>query len=330
MSELLVSIIIPIYNVELYLRECIDSVCIQTYEFLEIILIDDGSTDSSGKICNEYEKKDSRIRVIHKENEGQSVARNVGLDVCKGEYIFFLDSDDFIEVNTIDVLLKNCESNNAEVAISGSKTFVDDSSYETNNRYTTDVIGMTEAIRRMLLYQGYDHAPWAKLYKRKIWENFRFPVGIIYEDYAILYQVMAQCKKVVVVSAPFYHYRIRVGSTMNRSISEKELYIIDIAKDVTCFIKDNIPSLEGEVEYLQLRTYLKTLKRIMDIRFKEFPNYQKEIISFVKAKRYLMKKKWFRKLDKIKVYSLLLGKLPFYVIYSFGEYINRKKIEDRG
>lgn len=116
MEEKLISIIVPVYNVEKYLKECIDSVISQTYKNLEIILVDDGSTDKSGEICDEYSKKDSRIKVIHKENGGLSDARNVALDIAKGEYIGFVDSDDYVEKDMFETLYKLAEEHNTEIS----------------------------------------------------------------------------------------------------------------------------------------------------------------------------------------------------------------------
>ena len=184
--ERLVSIIIPVYNVQNELKSCVDSVISQTYKNIEIIIIDDGSTDESAKICDNYEKKDNRIKVIHKLNGGLSDARNWGLECARGEYVYFLDSDDLIKVDTIELLVCYCEKYDAEIGISWFCSFYSDS--QLNNLLIScgnkdiEIMSKKEAIKKMILPGNYDHSGCGKLYKRSLWKDVAFPKGKLYED----------------------------------------------------------------------------------------------------------------------------------------------------
>jgi glycosyltransferase involved in cell wall biosynthesis len=224
MPKSLISIIIPIYKVEPYLRQCIDSIIHQTYTNLEIILVDDGSPDSCPKICDEYAKKDNRIIVVHKKNGGLSDARNAGLDICSGAYIYFLDGDDFIENNTISVLCQYLEmKKNFGIAIGYFTTFCDG----VNTPYKKDwlfsqprLIGSTEFAERMLMEKS-NFASTAKLYKRELFENLRFQKDKKNEDtlfIADLAQIIER-KKFDSIDVPIYSYYYRIHA---QSISHDE------------------------------------------------------------------------------------------------------------
>ncbi len=188
--EPLISVIIPIYNVEKYLKKCIDSVISQTYKNLEIILVDDGSPDNCGIICDEYAQKDDRIIVIHKKDGGLSDARNAGIEICKGEYISFIDSDDFVSPYFIEMLYRGVHDYNCEIAtVEHGVRFMDVEDEAVvftteKSQCSYEEIKPREAIRLMMYQRLPNGAPW-RLYKREIWNELRFPVGWLYEDAAI-------------------------------------------------------------------------------------------------------------------------------------------------
>lgn len=317
--EELVSVIIPVYNVEAYLRECVDSIVNQTYKNLEIILVDDGSTDNSGKMCDEYAKKDNRIKVFHKTNGGQSDARNFGIEVATGDYLYFLDSDDAVPKCAIKKLVDCCKRESADVSFSGIKRFARNLPNMQQYDASSLTLNEIETIRKMLLNDGCGHEPVAKLYKKTIWENERFPKGQIYEDYATLYKVISKCEKIVHLKESLYWYRIRTGSTMHSKLTSKNMQLLDIADEVTKYLKENVPDVENEAKYLQMVTYLKLMKGILDNGFSAFPEEQARIKNYVASCRPLLKMKFARKKDIIKAKSLLFSKHLFYVIYSIGE-----------
>lgn len=212
MQKPLISVIIPVYNVEAYLERCVESVRRQTYRNLEILLIDDGSTDGSGDLCDGFPLKDERIRVIHQTNGGLSSARNTGLKHCQGEFIAFLDSDDFICENHLELLFSSLEEEQADIAIGILKVTENDTipSIATyNKKLVWDGLIATE----YLLYQRcFSTSACAKIYRRSLWNGIVFPEGKLFEDTVTLPYVFAKAEKVVWVDAEIYGYYKRPGS----------------------------------------------------------------------------------------------------------------------
>lgn len=314
----MVSVIIPVYNVEKYIKECVDSVIIQSYKNLEIILIDDGSKDESGNICDELAIKDSRIVVFHKENGGLSSARNKGIDIAHGKYIFFLDSDDVIEKNAINSMVKIIEDQKSDVVIAPCQRFI-------NNIFTLDnilkyeTVTRKEAIQRMLTFRCPGHEACGKLYKKELWTEIRFPVGKLYEDYLTTYRILVKCRAISFCNIPFYFYRVRKGSIMNTKIGDKEMSILDISQEVTDFISGAYPELSKNAEYFQLVVYLKTMHRILLENSKLYENQQRKIIQYSRKHWQYMFFRWVRKKDKIKLITLLINKRLFVFVYNLGE-----------
>ena len=205
----MISIIVPVYNVEPYLRKCLDSILAQTYRDLEILVVDDGSTDGSGAICDEYTGQDERIKVFHTENRGLSCARNLGLDEAQGEWIGFVDSDDWIEPGMYQTLLQKAEETGAEIVECGIYREFSNRTLE-RKRKGLSVSGK-EAVD--LLLQGIikDYA-WDKLWSRRCFEDIRFPEGRVHEDTAVAYKLLLDAERVSILSIPLYHYRERKGS----------------------------------------------------------------------------------------------------------------------
>lgn len=238
MKDPLVSIIVPVYNVEQYVRKCIDSLLRQTYKNFEIILVDDGSTDSSGAICDKYSKHE-RISVIHKKNGGLSDARNAGLDICKGEIIVFFDSDDyaspiFVEVMTAPIIAEQCEM----TALVGSTPFFDESQVELDadlNKCPIKIVDSRTALELMLYQSMATGAPF-KVCKKTAYETIRFPVGYLYEDVATTYKLFFEIEKVGIISGRLYAYRERSTSITHQAFSHKKKIALEIHEQL---IKDN-------------------------------------------------------------------------------------------
>lgn len=325
----LVSVIVPVYNVYLYLRDCVQSVQAQSYPNWELLLIDDGSIDGSGALCDELGAEDSRIRVFHKKNGGQSDARNYGLQQVQGKYFYLLDSDDLIRPSTFQQLVEHCEVDGADAALAPLEMFSTEQpeGRKENPHQNPELLTREETMRRMLLHQGIGHGAGGVFFRRKVWGDLQFPVGIVYEDYAVMYRAIARCTKVEVFPEPMYDYRIHTGSTMKSGIAEKNLVILDVGEDVTRFIAENVPSLSEEATYLQLVTYLKTLKGILDGGFQCYPEEQERICCFVREHRELVRRPWAKRADRIKVETLLVSKRLFYVVYALGELKNKHTVE---
>ncbi|WP_295071849.1 glycosyltransferase [uncultured Fibrobacter sp.] len=215
MNHPLVSIIIPIYKVEQYLRRCLDSIVNQTYTNLEIILVDDGSPDGCPQICDEFAAKDNRIVVIHKENGGLSDARNAGLNICKGVYISFVDSDDWINPQYIDVLIDIATKEKADIAISEYIKTTE------NNRKKQNIIfkknfSSKDALLRLFSKNNIAFTvSWGKLYKRELFSSLRFPIGKYHEDEFTTYILFYNSKKIVYTSEILYYYYQRAGSIVS-------------------------------------------------------------------------------------------------------------------
>lgn len=221
----LISIIVPVYNVEAYLAKCVDSILAQTYTNLEIILVNDGSSDGCGRICDEYAKQDKRIKVIHKQNGGLSDARNVAIDVATGEFITFIDSDDYVTDDYIMTLYSLIEKYECKVSIALYNTFVEGSKPKVVNRvYREDCQTNIKAIEEMFYQEKYDTASWAKLYHSSLFATgIRYPKGIVYEDLATTYLLIFQSDMVAFCNRRIYNYLLRRDSIEGSSFSSKKM-----------------------------------------------------------------------------------------------------------
>ena len=210
-----VTIIVPFYNVEKYLRKCLDSLINQTYKNLEIIVVDDGSTDNSVKICDEFANRDNRITVIRQKNGGISIARNAGLDKMTGSYVTFVDSDDYLEINAVEKFLKISITEGADIVCSETIIIFKDrivhNSNKENEKYSTELIK-----EKILLDKLGNHAA-TKFYKAELWKNIRFPEKLVYEDFYIMPSVCVNAKKIVYKCEPLYYYN-RINPTSLSSL----------------------------------------------------------------------------------------------------------------
>lgn len=215
-SNELISIIVPIYNVERYFRRCIDSIINQTYKNLEIILVDDGSPDACPKLCDEYSKIDKRIKVIHKKNGGLSDARNVGIDICKGNYITFVDSDDWIEKDMIEQLYSLINKFSADISICNFLRTSDEKMKIFNKNEKIKCYNKYEAIRELLKGHKIQDYAWNKMYKKEVFYNIRYPKGRNMEDKGTTYKTFLLSTRIVTTSNCYYYYFDRSDSIINR------------------------------------------------------------------------------------------------------------------
>ena len=217
-----ISIIVPVYNVEKYLHQCVDSIISQTYTNTEIILVDDGSPDNCGKICDEYAQKDNRIKVIHKPNGGLSEARNFGIEVATGDWLMFIDSDDYIENNMIEKLYNIAVQEDAQIALCGVVSF------DETHEWVSDFLRVEPGIFRGIdiLKQDCISTPFIipcnKIFKKTIFDDIRFYVGRIHEDEMIAPYFLDKCKKLVAIKDLMYHYR-QLPSSISHTIDAKRL-----------------------------------------------------------------------------------------------------------
>lgn len=245
LKEPLISVIVPIYNVEKYLKKCLDSIVSQTYNNLQIILVNDGSTDNSAVVCARYSKKDSRIELIEQENAGLSAARNAGIEKAKGEYLVFIDSDDVVDSDYIEYLYNLIVESGADMSICGIRESYD-SGKERNlsSGYKNEIIERSDCLKRMLLEQGYNCSAYAKLYKRELWGDIVYPYAKHYEDLGTTYRYILHAHKVAFGSEAKYEYFIRKGSISHSEFSMKKMDIVELTDQMCGDIEATIKSEE--------------------------------------------------------------------------------------
>lgn len=229
-----ISVIVPVYNVEKYVRKCVSSILEQTYNDLEIILVDDGSTDNSGKICDEMSNIDGRITVIHKNNGGLSDARNVGIDIMSGKYVTFVDSDDWLEKEYIEYLVYLIKKYNANISVCEFYNITD--SGKIINKYIGDgseiKLNAMEAVEQLARAELFSTSAWGKMYDVTVFEKIRYPIGKLYEDIPVTYDIFLDNSIVAFGARPLYNYFYRENAISNVIFNEKRmdaLYHIEAA-----------------------------------------------------------------------------------------------------
>ena len=222
----MISVIVPVYKVEKYLDECVESIINQTYTDIEVILVDDGSPDNCPQMCDAWEKKNKRIKVIHQKNGGISAARNAALDIACGEYIYFVDSDDFIEATALEYLHKLIVEYNVPMVIGGYRIISADGEYD--QKVLPDGNIEVTVLDEYKLWELTAHnmagvVVWSKLYKAELWKDCRFPIGKIHEDNGVMLEILPKCHRVVYSNKPIYNYRINLQGIMHTKFSIKNL-----------------------------------------------------------------------------------------------------------
>ena len=248
----LITVIVPVYNVEKYIRRCIDSILSQTYEKLEILLVDDGSTDSSGFICEELKAKDQRIKVVHKANGGLSDARNAGLDVATGKYISFVDSDDYIDSTMIQTLYSLIQDNGSEISICGLCDCYESREYPHNSEIFSKTLSNVEALKLSFLGTYYGLSVCTQLMSRDVIGEQRFKKGKTYEDVFFTPTLFLKAKKISFTTANLYYYWRRPLSITSLKYSFKACDVIEASVYNKGIISRNCPEL---LEYAEFRVF---------------------------------------------------------------------------
>lgn len=241
----LISIIVPVYNVEEYIEKCVNSIINQTYKNIEIILVDDGSKDNSGKICDELKQKDSRIKVIHKENGGLSDARNAGLKIANGDYIGFVDSDDYIKEDMFEILYKLNKEHNADISIVSFYEIYKGKVIGVRDSKKLEELNKIQAIKELLIDTKIQSYAWNKLFKKQLFENIEFPKSKNFEDIATTLLLFEKANKVALLEEPKYYYVRRDNSIIG--VRNYKTY-----KDYLEVIYDKYLYLNGKYKELDL------------------------------------------------------------------------------
>jgi len=297
MNNMLVSVIVPVYNVERYLDRCINSIINQIYSNIEIILINDGSTDGSLEKCKEYERKDSRIKVISKKNTGVSDSRNHGINAATGELFLFIDSDDWVTSDHIKHLVNLAGRYEADVTISSYiKVWEgkEDTTCVNSKNIEPVIMNNEEAIVSLLYQRLFITSPWGKLFKRELFKNINFPFGRIYEDMGTIYKLLYNAKKVVYADYKSYFYFQRNGSIINSPFSIERLEYLEFTKECMQFTKEKLPSAYSAAisrhfsacfQLLRALPWDKTYKDVRSELYLEIVKYRKAVLGNKEARR---------------------------------------------
>lgn len=315
----IISVVVPAYNVEKYLKKCIKSLLNQTFQDFEILLIDDGSKDSTPVLCDKLALTDSRIKVYHKKNGGLSDARNYGLDRIRGKYVTFIDSDDFVSKFYLEELYKLITNKNVQISMLAFQILRENEKPTYNENISRTILTSEKAIKKMFLRQGASHSSCGKLFISELWKDIRFPVGQNYEDYATTYHVFSNAKYIGYSDAKLYYYIQHENSIMHQKCSEKTLSVLDISDNVTDFIKKTLPNARIEAMDLQASTYMDNMWAILKCKKedeKKLASYKIRIKNKIKsiAPELLFSKRVPLK-DKVKIILLLINEKLFLVFW---------------
>ena len=308
----IISIIVPVYNVESYLERCINSILNQTFKNFELILVDDGSTDGCKDICNEYKTKDKRIKVIHKENGGLSSARNAGLDIARGKYIGFVDSDDFINKDMYKTLFNTIQDNNSDMVICDYyKVNEDDINKFRNLKCNCENIKIKnlnnlESIDNLFLTGEKFIFAWNKLYKRDLFSDLRYEQGRIYEDEYLAHRILYKCKKVSVIEVKMYYYVQRKGSLINSPFTVRRFDKVYAIKDRVDFLREKkLTNLEDKAE----KTFIDYFVWNYFVAYQRLENIESEL----KILKKMFNRVFFKSLDN--KFISLKEKLTLVILY---------------
>ena len=280
----LISIIVPVYNVEKYLNRCIDSLISQTYQNIEIILVDDGSTDSSSEIVDGYLKKDNRIKVFHKDNGGLSDARNKGIEISKGKYLSFVDSDDYVTNTYIETLYNTIIEYEADISICSYKVNYETGQILKKGKNKKGVYSTEKALKNMLYHRDFDVSAWAKLYKKELFNGIIFPKGRLFEDAATTYKLMMKSKRISYNLKEEYYYIIRDKSITTNSFNLQKMDLIVSTKEMFDEVSLNYPRLKKAAKRRLVYAYLSTLSQLVQSndQSSKYEKQEQSIYNYIK------------------------------------------------
>lgn len=279
----LVTVIVPVYKVEKYLGKCVDSILNQTYSNLEIILVDDGSPDNCGALCDNYAIKDKRVIVIHQENKGLSEARNAAIDIASGEYITFVDSDDWIDLNFIEYLSNLLIKEKAQIAVTSLiNVFEDGTTQKNTNESSLIKLNKIEALS-CYLFNGYlTPCACGKLYKKDLWDNIRFPAGKLFEDQFTIYKVLEKAETVIFYPNDFYFYLKREGSIGHTLFSKKSYDLYEAINIQHDYLVKKYPLLKKDLDVAKI------IWELVFINMAITSNKTKDILSIIHSLKHFI------------------------------------------
>lgn len=319
--EPLLSVIVPVYKVEDYLPRCVDSILGQTYQNLEIILVDDGSPDRSGQLCDEYAAKDSRVKVLHKANGGLSSARNAGLDWVRGEYISFVDSDDWIEPEAYEKMMGLMEKYGVKLVCAGRYN-VDGATGEKKVGLCPakeEKITSEELVGRIFRWDQCDSSACDKLYHRSLLASFRYPEGKVCEDVPVTYQIILQEEFAAMCPIPVYNYFQRPGSITHGAVSERTFDFSQHTAVIYDDIREHHPAIKPQARYLRVKSLshiLLVLEKEPGARRRFSDRYSHARRALGKHLGFILTGPWLSRQERLTDLLLVLGLYgPFQKLY---------------
>lgn len=313
--NILISIVVPVYKVKEYITDCISSILQQSYPYFELILVDDGSPDNCGEICDQFALQDKRIYVIHKQNGGLSDARNAGINVAKGEYITFVDSDDFLHQDYLKQMIDMAESTHADIIQCGFTSDKESLGAYPFSQEKVCSFSSEEALHDLLRMNTVQVNAWAKLYKTDLFHGIRYPYGRINEDNLTTYKlILAAHSSVVCSNQNLYFYRVNPESIMHSSFSAKRYEILSFADEIKDYLGNNVQKYETDIEYNEMRLAFRLYNEcVRSGMYKQYISQQNEIrriLSKYKADRKVCGDKYYFMLNILKwnwkFYNLLV------------------------
>lgn len=311
------TVIVPVYNVEDYVKKCIESILEQNFRDYELILVDDGSTDKSGRICDEYARQDRRIRVIHKENGGPAEARNAGLAETRSEYIVFIDADDSIDSRYLDMLYQCIRNSNADLVMCCTTVIMDERADKPVFEYDDilsgiEIISKAEAYKRMMLPGNTSTSvcAWGKIYHRELFRTVRYPVGEFYEDCRIIDLIIEACQRIAYIPYAGYFYLVRQGSITHGEMTLEHLKAVENAGRLLRLVEEKYPELKPIARgYYAGECLLVCRELSMNPEYrKECQWLRQEIIT---GRKELVRYSCFSLEMKCSVFCICVG-IPFY------------------
>lgn len=317
----LISIIVPVYRVEKYLKKCVESILTQTFKDFELILVDDGSPDNCGKLCDEYAVKDSRIKVIHKKNGGLSDARNSGIAIAEGRFLGFIDSDDYIECDMYEMLYNNMVKYDADVSICTDFICFENGKVIKSNEKKVLVLNTEKAIG-----QAYKISPGVcnKLFKKEIFTDIRFPVGKLNEDVFIFMDILSKAKTIVFTTEPKYHYIQRKNSITKSTFDKRKWNIVEAWEKNLKFVKINYPKQEKSIEFKYLGSYLHLLDYLIML------DDYKNLVDYEKVRKFILQNVFKIIRNPYIIFKRKLAILVYVISPNFYRKIVLKLMKSRG
>ena len=314
----MISIIVPVYKTEQYLKKCVDSILNQTYTDFELILVDDGTPDNGGKICDAYQEADSRVIVIHKPNGGLSDARNAGIQIAKGEYITFADSDDWAEPELLEVLYEGIRQG-ARVSACGFYTIRDGNKKPWREPFDAiRIVSSVDAVKDMMYGHSIDTSAWGKLFHRSCFDEIRFPTGHVYEEVATTYRLMLTQDKTAITTRPLYNYVKHSDSIVTSGFSLQDMDMLRFSGGMLDYARNNEPSLipAGKRRMVYACCFLlKTMGR----QYQGFPQETEQILrTFQEYKGEVFRDPEVSRRDKAAILLLSIG--PGFFTRAWGIY----------